>query len=177
MAATAVDGAADGVAALALGAHKAAAASHAPFYARRIELFEQFHARQQAAVEAARQAAVPIKIVLPDGSVKEGVKGVTTPLDVAAQISKALAKKVVVAKLDGAKIWDAFRPLEGDCALQLLSFADAEGRETFWHSSAHVLGEALELEFGVDLTIGPALEEGFYYDCYMGDRVRFFFSF
>jgi threonyl-tRNA synthetase len=95
-------------------------------------------------------------------------------LDVAAGISKSLAKKVVVAKVDGAHVWDAFRPLEGDCALQLLSFDDPDGRETFWHSSAHVLGEALELEFGVDLTIGPALEEGFYYDCYMGDRVRSF---
>lgn len=168
------DSAADGVAALAVSDHKAAAAAHAPFYARRIELFEKFHARQQAQVEAARAAAVPIKIVLPDGSVKEGIKGVTTPLDVALGISKSLAKKVVVAKVDGAQAWDAFRPLEADCALQLLSFDDADGRETFWHSSAHVLGEALELEFGVDLTIGPALEEGFYYDCYMGDRVRGF---
>lgn len=171
--AAAVESAADGLAALSVSEHKAAAAAHAPFYARRIELFEKFHARQQAGVEAARAAAVPIKIVLPDGSVKEGIKGVTTPLDVAAGISKSLAKKVVVAKVDGARVWDAFRPLEADCALQLLSFDDADGRETFWHSSAHVLGEALELEFGVDLTIGPALEEGFYYDCYMGDRVRF----
>jgi threonyl-tRNA synthetase len=171
MAATAVESAADGVAALAVQDHKAAALARAPFYARRIELFEQFHARQQASVEAARAAAVPIKIVLPDGAVKEGIKGATTPLEVAAGISKSLAKKVVVAKVDGA-VWDAFRPLEGDCALQLLSFDDPDGRETFWHSSAHVLGEALELEFGVDLTIGPALEEGFYYDCYMGDRVR-----
>eukprot|EP00951_Prasinocladus_malaysianus_P007544 scaffold54252_cov35-Prasinocladus_malaysianus.AAC.1 len=61
------------------------------------------------------------------------------------------------------------RPLEGDCALQLVSFDDPEGKETFWHSSAHMLGEALELEFGVDLTIGPPIEEGFYYDCHMGD--------
>lgn len=175
--ATAVESATDGVAALAVNDHKAAAAARAPFYARRIELFEKFHARQQAEVEKARAAAVPIKIVLPDGAVKEGIKGATTPLEVAAGISKSLAKKVVVAKVDGA-VWDAFRPLEGDCALQLLSFDDPDGRETFWHSSAHVLGEALELEFGVDLTIGPALEEGFYYDCYMGDRVsRIFFLF
>ena len=195
-------------------------------------------------------------------------------MEVANQISKGLAKKCVVAKVDGC-VWDLLRPLEGDCALQLLSFEDAEGKEvrrngtgrsrlsqgrlagrdgsiwaagqgrwpvacwvvrcwrrslrllliitahsraagvlacmllegaqlsspsrharslttagppaccppslalparpclhaqTFWHSSAHVLGQALELEFGADLTIGPALEEGFYYDCYLGDK-------
>ena len=99
-----------------------------PYYQKRIELFEQFKARQDAQVEAARAAAAPIQIVLPDGAVKAGVKGATTPLDVANEISKGLAKKVVVAKVDGAS-WDAFRPLEGDCALQLLSFDDADGKE------------------------------------------------
>lgn len=144
-------------------------AERKPYYEKRIKLFEQFKARDAEKREAAKQANVAIKIVLPDGSVKDGVKDVTTPLDVATSISKSLAKKAVVAKVDGAG-WDMFRPLEGDCTLQLLSFDDPEGQETFWHSSAHVLGETLELEFGVDLTIGPALEEGFYYDCFMGDR-------
>ncbi|GFH25676.1 AA_TRNA_LIGASE_II domain-containing protein, partial [Haematococcus lacustris] len=88
---------------------------------------------------------------------------------IAKEVSSSLAKKVVVADVDG-RPWDLTRPLEGDCALKLFSFEDAEGKEAFWHSSAHLLGQALELEFGVDLTIGPALEEGFYYDCYMGDR-------
>ncbi|WIA11803.1 hypothetical protein OEZ86_002795 [Tetradesmus obliquus] len=141
-----------------------------PYYAKRVELFEQYRARDVAAVEAAKAANVPITVVLPDGAKKSGVKGVTTPLDVANDISKSLAKKVVVAKVDGEE-WDMFRPLEGDCTLSLHSFDDPEGKETFWHSSAHVLGQALELEFGVDLTIGPALEEGFYYDCHMGDKV------
>eukprot|EP00879_Flechtneria_rotunda_P012639 GHRR01013197.1.p1 GENE.GHRR01013197.1~~GHRR01013197.1.p1 ORF type:complete len:660 (+),score=195.59 GHRR01013197.1:108-1982(+) len=140
-----------------------------PYYEKRVQLFEQYAARQKDRIEAAKAANVPIKIVLPDGATKEGLKGVTTPLDVAKQISNSLAKKVVVAKVDG-ETWDVFRPLEGDCALQLHSFDDPEGRETFWHSSAHMLGQALELEYGVDLTIGPALEEGFYYDCYMGDK-------
>ena len=62
------------------------------------------------------------------------------------------------------------RPLEGDCALKLFSFDDPEGKELYWHSSAHVLGEALELEYGADLTIGPSIEEGFYYDCSLGER-------
>ncbi|PSC73319.1 threonine-tRNA mitochondrial [Micractinium conductrix] len=142
---------------------------HTAYYAKRVELFQRFKARHDAEVEAAKQAAVPIKIVLPDGAEKPGIKGVTTPMDVALGISKGLAKKVVVAKVDGAT-WDMARPLQGDCALQLLSFEDPEGKETFWHSSAHVLGQALELEYGADLTIGPSLEEGFYYDCFLGDR-------
>eukprot|EP00878_Enallax_costatus_P001087 GHUV01001224.1.p1 GENE.GHUV01001224.1~~GHUV01001224.1.p1 ORF type:complete len:714 (+),score=237.30 GHUV01001224.1:1826-3967(+) len=141
-----------------------------PYYDKRVELFEQYIARDKAAIEAAKQANVPIKVVLPDGATKAGVKGLTTPLDVANEISKSLAKKVVVAKVDG-QVWDLFRPLEGDCTLSLHSFEDPEGKETFWHSSAHVLGQVLELEFGVDLTIGPCIEEGFYYDCYMGDKV------
>lgn len=99
-----------------------------PYYQKRIDLFEQYNARTKAAVEAARQAAVPITVVLPDGAKKAGVKGVTTPLDIATEISKGLAKKVVVAKVDGNE-WDIFRPLQGDCALQLFSFDDAEGKE------------------------------------------------
>jgi len=70
-------------------------------------------------------------------------------------------------KVDG-KDWDLARPLESSCALELFKFDSAEGRHAFWHSSAHVLGEALEQSFGVKLTIGPAVAEGFYYDCHMG---------
>jgi len=118
---------------------------------------------------ASREANVPIKIVLPDGGVKEGIQHVTTPLDIANGIAKKLGQSSIVAKVDG-NVWDMFRPLEGDCALQLCNFDDPDGKETYWHSSSHVLGQALELEFGVDLTIGPAIEEGFYYDCFMGDK-------
>lgn len=99
-----------------------------PYYNKRVELFSAIKARQQAAVEAAKEANVPIKIVLPDGSEKPGVKGVTSPMDVANSISKSLAKKTVVAKVDG-QVWDLCRPLEGDCALQLLNFEDPEGKE------------------------------------------------
>ena len=192
---------------------------------------------------------------MPDGSQQSGIRGVTTPMDIIKGISKSLANNSVVAKMDG-EVWDLFRPLERDCALQVFSFDDPEGKEvrsaaacrlpaaqqigistftehayllsmrlaalacspgcgkagrlrvharilyvrshpecrrpsvvpafllfllrvcepcfapvqTFWHSSAHVLGEALEACFGVRLTIGPAVEEGFYYDCYMGER-------
>jgi threonyl-tRNA synthetase len=145
------------------------ASSKKHYYDRRVQLFETFKARQDAALEAAKAAAVPIKVILPDGSTKEGIKGVTSPLDIANMISKSLGKKTVVAEVDGQS-WDVFRPLESDCTLKLFDFKDAEGKDAFWHSSAHILGQALELEFGADLTIGPAIEEGFYYDCFLGDR-------
>lgn len=69
---------------------------------------------------------------------------------------------------DAGQQWDMLRPLEGDCKLFFFTFDQPEGRETFWHSSAHVLGQALESTFGTKLTIGPPTSEGFYYDCYMG---------
>jgi len=99
----------------------------------------------------------------------QGIKWVTTPYDIASSIAPGLAKKAVVAVVNGGS-HDMMRPLEGDCELKLCTFDDEEGKDCWWHSSAHVLGQALELEFGVDLTIGPSIEEGFYYDCYMGDR-------
>jgi len=108
--------------------HSEAAKAKQPYYAKRVALFEQYKARSSAEVEAARARAEPIAITLPDGSVKPGVKGVTTPLDVALGISKGLAAAVVVSLVDGAT-WDVFRPLEGDCHLKLCTFDDAEGRD------------------------------------------------
>lgn len=67
------------------------------------------------------------------------------------------------------EMWDLMRPLVGDCKLQLFKFNDREGKDVFWHSSAHILGAAIESLYGAHLTIGPALEQGFYYDAYMGD--------
>lgn len=67
-----------------------------------------------------------------------------------------------------AELWDVFRPLIGDCKLELLKFEDREGKMVFWHSSAHILGESLETLKGCHLTIGPPVEGGFYYDSYMG---------
>lgn len=72
-------------------------------------------------------------------------------------------------QVDGAE-WDLTRPLDRSCALRLATFDDPDGKHAFWHSSAHVLGEALEQQYGVKLTIGPPVDEGFYYDCYMDDK-------
>jgi hypothetical protein len=99
-----------------------------PYYQKRIELFEKYHQREEAAIETAKAANVPMKVTLPDGAIKDGIKGVTTPLDVANMISKSLAKKVIVAKVDG-DVWDLFRPLEGDCNISLHTFDEPEGKE------------------------------------------------
>lgn len=85
-----------------------------------------------AQVQRARAENVPIRIKLPDGSEKEGVKGVTTPQDILQQLPRSVAKKAVVAKVDG-HVWDMFVPFEGDCDLQILTFEDPEGKEVLSH--------------------------------------------
>ena len=116
-----------------------AVAAKAPYYAKRVALFEQFKARSVTALEAARAAAKPIAITLPDGTVKPGVQWATTPLEVAASISKGLAGAVVVAKVNDA-VWDVFRPLEGDCTLKLCTFDDPEGRDVRGEGAARSRG-------------------------------------
>lgn len=104
-----------------------------------------------------------MRVTLPDGSVREYPKG-STSLDVALSISEGLARNVLAAKVNG-KVQDANLPLEGDADVQLLTWNDRDGKATFWHSSAHLMAEALESLYpGVKLAIGPAVENGFYYD-------------
>jgi threonyl-tRNA synthetase len=111
-----------------------------------------------------------IKITLPDGTVKEFKEGVTS-MDVAMSISEGLARNVLAAKVNG-EIIDASRPIEKDSSLQLLTWNDKEGKSTFWHSSAHLMAEALEALYpGTKFGIGPAIENGFYYDIDFGDRI------
>ena len=104
-----------------------------------------------------------IKVTLPDGSVKEVAKG-TNSLDIAKSISEGLARKVLAAEING-EIWDLNRSLNNDVSLKLLTFQDDGGKSTLWHSSAHIMAEALEFYYpGINLAIGPAIENGFYYD-------------
>ncbi|MCD8287282.1 MAG: threonine--tRNA ligase [Porphyromonadaceae bacterium] len=104
-----------------------------------------------------------IKITFPDQSVKEFAAG-TTPAQIAESISARLAQEVLVASVNGQE-WDLSRPIEEDATLQLYKWADAEGKHAFWHSSAHLMAEALqELYPGIKFGIGPAIENGFYYD-------------
>jgi len=111
-----------------------------------------------------------IKITLPDGTVKEYEKG-TNGLQIAASISEGLARNVLAAKVNG-QVWDANREIDSDSNLQLLTWNDLEGKNTFWHSSAHLLAEALEALYpGIKFGIGPPIETGFYYDVDFGDHV------
>ena len=104
-----------------------------------------------------------ITITLPDGAQKKYESGVT-PMDVAMSISEGLARNVISASVNGTKVETA-TPIAEDSKLVLYTWNDKAGKETFWHSSAHVLAQALEhLYPGVKLTIGPAIENGFYYD-------------
>ena len=110
-----------------------------------------------------------IAITLPDGSVKKYDKGVTG-LEIARSISEGLARNVLAAEVNGER-WDATRPIENDATVQLLTWKDAGGKYAFWHSSAHLLAEALESVYpGVKFGIGPPIENGFYYDIDLGDR-------
>ena len=110
-----------------------------------------------------------INITFPDGAVRSYKKG-STALDIARSISEGLAKKVLAATVNG-EVRDAHRPIQEDAQLRLLTWNDAEAKSTFWHSSAHLLAEAVEAQFsGVKFWVGPAVEQGFYYDMDLGDR-------
>ncbi|MAT53026.1 MAG: threonine--tRNA ligase [Saprospirales bacterium] len=110
-----------------------------------------------------------INITLPDGSVRQYPKG-TTAMDIAKSISEGLARNVLSAKING-EVWDATRPINEDATVQLLTWNDKEGKSTFWHSSAHLMAEALEALYpGIKFGIGPPIENGFYYDVDPGGR-------
>lgn len=111
-----------------------------------------------------------IKITLPDGSVKEYKSGITG-MEIALSISEGLARNVLAAKVNG-NVWDASRPIIENSSVQLLTWNDEEGKSTFWHSSAHLMAEALEALYpGTKFGIGPPVETGFYYDVDFGDAM------
>ncbi len=111
-----------------------------------------------------------INITFPDKSVRQFEAGVT-PLDIAKSISEGLARNVLSAKVNGV-MWDAMRPINEDAEIQLFTWNDPEGKATVWHSSAHLMAEAIEqLYTGVKFGIGPSIENGFYYDVDFGTNV------
>lgn len=104
-----------------------------------------------------------IKITLPDNSVREYPKG-STAMDIAKSISEGLARNVLAAKVNG-EIRDLSRSINEDGSLQLLTWNDADGKSTMWHSSAHLMAEALECFYpGIKFWVGPSVQNGFYYD-------------
>lgn len=134
------------------------------FIAHRIQIFEKLKAKYDA--EVAARSREPITITLKDGSIKQGKSWETTPAEIAKSISNSLLKRTVIARLndDNNQLWDLERPLERSCKLEFLPFEDDEGKKVFWHSSAHILGEAAERRFGCNLCFGPPIEDGFYYE-------------
>ncbi|XP_039933445.1 threonine--tRNA ligase 1, cytoplasmic-like [Hirundo rustica] len=140
------------------------------FIEDRLKLYEALKKEHDAllAYRAANQSK-SIKITLTDGETVEGESWKTTPYQLAVGISQVLASNAVIAKVNG-ELWDLDRPLEGDCTLELLTFDNEEAKTVYWHSSAHILGEAMEGYFGGCLCYGPPIENGFHYDMYIEDR-------
>eukprot|EP00126_Sphaerothecum_destruens_P013240 Sdes_comp22659_c0_seq1m21078 len=130
----------------------------------RIQMFDRLMAKYKD--ELARKENIPIRVTLPDGKVVEACAWKDSPYDVAFKISKRLAEDKFISKVDG-EVWDMKRPLEKSCRLELLDFEDEEAKAVFWHSTAHMLGEAMELKYGCHLCYGPPIKDGFYYDAYM----------
>ncbi|MCL4126262.1 UNVERIFIED_CONTAM: hypothetical protein GTU68_057213, partial [Idotea baltica] len=133
------------------------------FIQERIALWDKIKKENDEAL--ASKISHLIKITLPDGAVKEGESWKTTPYEIAQGISQGLAESTVVAKVNGV-VWDLDRPFEEDSSLELLKFNNDEAKTVFWHSTAHVLGEAMERIYGGHLCYGPPIEEGFYYDMF-----------
>jgi threonyl-tRNA synthetase len=110
-----------------------------------------------------------IQIKFPDGATREYEAGISA-IDIASSISEGLARNVLAAKING-EVWDASRPIDHDAKLELLTWDQKEGKSTFWHSSAHLMAEALEALYpGIKFGIGPAIDQGFYYDVDPGDH-------
>ncbi|XP_029019500.1 threonine--tRNA ligase 1, cytoplasmic [Betta splendens] len=133
----------------------------------RLELYAKLKAEHEAVMaERAAHDSRAIKVTLPDGKVVDAESWKTTPYQVACGISQGLADNTVIAKVNN-NVWDLDRPLEDDCSLVFLKFDDEEAQAVYWHSSAHILGEAMEKVYGGCLCYGPPIENGFYYDMYL----------
>ncbi|XP_044737095.1 threonine--tRNA ligase 1, cytoplasmic isoform X2 [Chrysoperla carnea] len=130
----------------------------------RLDLWDKLKVKYEE--ELASKPQLPIKVTLPDGKQVDAVAWKSTAYDVAKSISQGLADNTIIAKVNNV-LWDLDRPLEGDCKLELLKFDDSDAQAVFWHSSAHILGEALERVYGGHLCYGPPIESGFYYDMFL----------
>ncbi|XP_067083828.1 threonine--tRNA ligase 1, cytoplasmic [Osmerus mordax] len=140
------------------------------FIDERLRLYSSLKAEHDALMaKRALEDSQPIKVTLPDGNVVDAESWKTTPYQVACGISQGLADNTVIAKVNKV-VWDLDRPLEEDCTLQLLKFDDEEAQAVYWHSSAHIMGEAMERVYGGCLCYGPPIESGFYYDMFLDNE-------
>ncbi|KAL7980342.1 hypothetical protein Chor_014671 [Crotalus horridus] len=136
----------------------------------RLELYKELKKESDALLQSrASGQSQTIQITLSDGKVMGGQAWKTTPYQVAVDLSWGVADSVVIARVNG-ELWDLDRPMEGDSTLELLTFENEDAQAVYWHSSAHILGEAMENYYGGCLCYGPPIENGFYYDMHMENR-------
>lgn len=142
------------------------------YIAHRLKVWETaVAARKVSSLNTNSSDAKSIKVTLPNGDVKEATAFKTSPMDIAIGISETLGRKAIVAIVNDSQ-WDMNRPLEQDCSLRICDFDTPEGKSVLWHSTAHMLGEALEYKYKGELCIGPPLEDGFYYDIHLHDETK-----
>uniref|UniRef100_A0A8C6PVE3 threonine--tRNA ligase n=1 Tax=Nothobranchius furzeri TaxID=105023 RepID=A0A8C6PVE3_NOTFU len=136
------------------------------YIAERLRLYEELKKESDSLLAAKAADSRPIVVELPDGQKLSGKSWITTPYQLACDISQGLADRAVVSRVNG-ELWDLDRPLENNCSLEILNFDSEEAQAVYWHSSAHILGEAMERFYGGCLCYGPPIENGFYYDMFM----------
>ena len=147
------------------------------FIIRRNQLFDELKKKHDA--QMLQRPRPEIEVFLDLGRDKNGAPTQAIPVPAKAwestpgsflrHVTKELSSDVVIAKIDGKELWDLDRPLEYSCRVSYLPFSSAEGRNVFWHSSAHVLGEAAECQYNCLLSHGPPVEQGFFYDMAIAD--------
>uniref|UniRef100_A0A8D3D9W4 threonine--tRNA ligase n=1 Tax=Scophthalmus maximus TaxID=52904 RepID=A0A8D3D9W4_SCOMX len=138
------------------------------YVAERLSLYEQLKKESDGLLAKRAADSKPLTVELPDGRKVAGKAWVTTPYQCACEISQGLADNAVISRVNG-ELWDLDRPLEQDCSLEILRF-DNEDAQVYWHSSAHILGEAMERFYGGCLCYGPPIENGFYYDMFLDEQ-------
>uniref|UniRef100_A0A4W6G6D3 threonine--tRNA ligase n=1 Tax=Lates calcarifer TaxID=8187 RepID=A0A4W6G6D3_LATCA len=136
------------------------------YIAERLSLYEELKRESDALLAKKAADSKPITVELPDGQKVAGKAWVTTPYQLACGISQGLADNAVISRVNG-ELWDLDRPLERDCSLEILRFDNEDAQAVYWHSSAHILGEAMERFYGGCLCYGPPIENGFYYDMFL----------
>ncbi|KAL2829027.1 hypothetical protein BDW59DRAFT_159422 [Aspergillus cavernicola] len=152
---------------------KSASADLLPdFIIERNTLFEQLWQEHLEETKNKPHPEINVTIHLGDGNTSNipAKAWETTPAQLLKHVPKEMSADIVISKVEGEGLWDLGRPLEGDCTVSYVPFSDPEGREVFWHSSAHCLGEACECEYGCLLSHGPPTAQGFFYDMAMPDN-------
>ncbi|KAI7802113.1 putative threonine--tRNA ligase 2 [Triplophysa rosa] len=136
------------------------------FISERLELYDRLKQESDSILSERAASRKPIGVQLPDGRTVPATAWVSSPYQLACNISQGLADNCVIARVNG-ELWDLDRPLETDCSLELLRFDHKDAQAVYWHSSAHILGEAMERFYGGCLCYGPPIENGFYYDLFL----------